>query len=183
MFAFDVRKFSGQHSDFAILTVPSVSSGNRFLEIRGSQGRRQALQPLYFGNQPLDFRQSNKRREDPLQLKSLKEKQETEEAKRFKGPAPIAKLQRPGGSTLSFRTLMTGVWDYDHHGKLVFDQKLKDRRQGYITFGKNALVVSISFYIEHVAIGTVAHPHRYISGQKLLKLSTGIAELTLIMLL
>ncbi|KAI4955654.1 hypothetical protein J4E91_001515 [Alternaria rosae] len=141
VFAFDVRKFSGQYNDFAILTIPSVSSGNRFLEIRGSQGRRQALQPLYFGNQPLDFRQSNKRREDPLQLKSLKEKQETEEAKRFKGPAPIAKLQRPGGSTLSFRTLMTGVWDYDHLGKLVFDQKLNDRRQGYITFGKNALVI------------------------------------------
>lgn len=182
MFAFDVRKFSSQHNDFAILTVPSVSSGNRFLDIRGSQGRRQALQPLYFGNQPLDFRQSNKRREDPLQLKSLREKQEIEEAKRFKSPAPIAKLQRPGGSTLSFRTLMTGVWDYDHLGKLVFDQKLKDKRQGYITFGKNALVVGISFYIEHVNANTAAYPHRFTSGQRPPKPSTGIAELILIML-
>lgn len=84
---------------------------------------------------------------------------------------------------MSFRTLMTGVWDYDHLGKLVFDQKLKDKRQGYITFGKNALVVGISFYIEHVNVSTDAYPHRFTSGQKPPKPSTGIAGLILIMLL
>jgi hypothetical protein len=38
---------------------------------------------------------------------------------------------------------MTGVWDYDRLGKLVFDQKFKDERNGFITFGKSALVVSL----------------------------------------
>jgi hypothetical protein len=74
--------------------------------------------------------------------------QEREEAERSKlgSQASTLKLQRPSGlSTLSFRTLMTGVWDYDRLGKLVFDQKFKDKRNGFITFGKSALVVSLFF--------------------------------------
>jgi hypothetical protein len=161
VFAFDIRKFpshnrfTGQTNYFAILTLPSASSGKLFLQLHGSQGQRKALQPLYFRNprdqrnHPLEFRRSNTRELDPLKIKSLQEKQEAEEAKRSKlgSQAPVTRLERPGGSTLSFLTLMTGVWDYDGLGRLVFDQKFKDGRRGYITFGKNTLVVSVSLYL------------------------------------
>lgn len=42
---------------------------------------------------------------------------------------------------MSFQTLTTGVWNHDEHGTLVFDQKLKDLRPGYITFGGTAMVI------------------------------------------
>jgi hypothetical protein len=37
--------------------------------------------------------------------------------------------------------MMTGVWSYDHSGRLIFDQKFADLRPGSVTFGKYALVV------------------------------------------
>jgi hypothetical protein len=142
--AFDIRKYGGHNGrdHYALLTIPSTSNGNRFLQRYGSQGRRAALKPVQFQGQRLDFRQNNKQ-PDPLKIKSL---QEVEEAMRIKigSQAPIEKLERPSGrSTLSFRALMTGVWEYDRLGKLEFDQKFKDARKGFITFGKSALVVSI----------------------------------------
>ncbi|CAO2656156.1 Nn.00g049590.m01.CDS01 [Neocucurbitaria sp. VM-36] len=55
--------------------------------------------------------------------------------------APAAQTPRSSKQTLSFKTLMTGVWEYDYMGKLVFDQKFKDMRSGYVTFGNTALVL------------------------------------------
>ncbi|KAL1800749.1 hypothetical protein ACET3X_001091 [Alternaria dauci] len=142
--AFDIQKYGGHHGKlhFAILTIPSTSKANQFLQLYGSRGRRVALRTLEFQGQRLVFQQSNRPGQpDPLKVKSLQEREETERSK-LGNQASIIKLERPSGrSTLSFRTLMTGVWDYDRLGKLVFDQKFKDKRNGFITFGKNALVI------------------------------------------
>jgi hypothetical protein len=58
-------------------------------------------------------------------------------------PTPSAR------STFPFQSLMTGVWEYDHHNKLIFDKKFKDRRQGCVTFGKSALVVYLRIAVHH----------------------------------
>lgn len=36
---------------------------------------------------------------------------------------------------------MTGIWSFEDPGKPVFDQKYRDPRQGFVTFGRSALVV------------------------------------------
>ncbi|KAG9191768.1 hypothetical protein G6011_10502 [Alternaria panax] len=142
--AFDIQKYGGHNGKpyHATLTIPSTSKGAQFLKQHGSLGRRKALQPLEFQGQRLDFRIDNKPGQpDPLKIKSLQEREEAERSK-MGSQTPIMKLERPSGrSTLSFRTLMTGVWDYDHLGKLVFDPKFKDGRKGFVTFGKSALVI------------------------------------------
>lgn len=146
--AFDIQKYGGHNGKphFAILTIPSTAKGNKFLQLYGSRGRRVALQSLEFQGQRLVFQLSNRPGQpDPLKVKSLQEREEAERSK-LGSQASTLKLERPSGrSTLSFCTLMTGVWDYDRLGKLVFDQKFKDERNGFITFGKSALVVSLFF--------------------------------------
>ncbi|CAN9119100.1 unnamed protein product [Alternaria alternata] len=142
--AFDIQKYGGHNGKphFAILTIPSTAKGNKFLQLYGSRGRRVALQSLEFQGQRLVFQLSNRPGQpDPLKVKSLQEREEAERSK-LGSQASTLKLERPSGrSTLSFRTLMTGVWDCDRLGKLVFDQKFKDKRNGFITFGKSALVI------------------------------------------
>ncbi|EFQ92511.1 hypothetical protein PTT_10351 [Pyrenophora teres f. teres 0-1] len=137
---FEIRKFRGHNGrSYAILTVPSTGNGNRFLQQYGSRGRQVPLRTMVFQGQHLTFRMNNKPGQpDPLKVKSLQEK---EAAMRSKMGSQAPKPQTSGRSTLAFQTLMTGVWDYDNLGKLSFDQKLKDRRQGYVTFGKSALVL------------------------------------------
>ncbi|KAF1839743.1 RdRP-domain-containing protein [Decorospora gaudefroyi] len=139
---FEIRKFNGRNArPYAILTVPSVAGGTRFLQYHGSRGRGTALMPLVFRGKVLVFQKSNKPGQpEPLKIRTLQEK---EAAMRSKMGTQATTVQTPRSSrsTLAFLSLMTGVWNYDHLGKLFFDQKFKDRRQGYITFGKTALVV------------------------------------------
>jgi hypothetical protein len=139
---FEIRKFRGQNGKaFAILTVPNITGGNTFLQYHGSRGRTVALDPLVFRGQVLVFQRSNRPGQpEPLKVRTLQEKEAAMRSK-MGNQAPAAHALRSARSTLSFQTLMTGVWDYDHLGKLVFDQNFKDRRQGYVTFGKIALVV------------------------------------------
>ena len=49
--------------------------------------------------------------------------------------------ERSSQPTFAFESLSTGVWDYDLMGRLVFDPKFRDLRQGYVTFGNAALVL------------------------------------------
>ena len=77
---------------------------------------------------------------DPLKVRTLQEK-EAAMRSMMGSQAPKLQTSRYGRSTLSFQTLMTGIWDYDDFGRHVFDQKFKDQRQGYVTFGKSALVL------------------------------------------
>ncbi|KAF1936008.1 RdRP-domain-containing protein [Clathrospora elynae] len=139
---FDIRKHRGQNGQsFAILTVPSINNGNAFLQYHGNRGRGAALLPLVFRGQALIFRRSNRAGQpEPLKIRTLQEKEASMRAKMGK-QAPVVQATRLSRYTLSFQTLMTGLWDYDRMGKLVFDQKFKDQRQGYVTFGKSSLVV------------------------------------------
>jgi hypothetical protein len=54
---------------------------------------------------------------------------------------PNATVSQSSERKFPFLSLATGIWDYDHLGKLIFDSKFKDHRVGTITFGKSALVV------------------------------------------
>lgn len=66
-----------------------------------------------------------------------------EEEMRVKPSSRGPNAQAPGPSQpiFKFQTMMTGLWDYSQAGKLVFDQKFKDPRSGFVTFGKSALVL------------------------------------------
>jgi hypothetical protein len=148
---FEIRKYHGHNGrPFAILTVPSTSSGNRFLQYYGSRGRQVPLHSLIFRGQPLTFCKNNKPGQpDPLKIRSLQEKDATMRSKMGK-QAPTAYASQASQSTLSFSTLATGVWDYDALGALSFQEKYKDRRQGYVTFGKSSLVVSSQFHMSKI---------------------------------
>ena len=139
---FDVRKYRAHNGQsYAILTVPDTIKGNTFLQYYGSRGRQVPLVSLVFQGQPLTFRVNNKPGQpDPLKIRTLQEKEASMRAK-MGSQAPVAHISRAGRSTLPFQTLMTGVWDYDDLDRLAFDQKYKDKRQGYVTFGKSSLVL------------------------------------------
>lgn len=142
--AFEVRKYRGQNGhSFAILTVPSTAKGNRFLQWYGSRGRQVPLYKLFFQGQLLTFRMNNKPGQpDPLKLRSLQEKDAAMRSK-MGSQAPAVQASQAGRSTLSFSALTTGVWDYTVLGALSFQEKYKDKREGYVTFGKSSLVVSL----------------------------------------
>lgn len=61
-------------------------------------------------------------------------------AKQVRQP-PTARHDSSSRSIFPIHCLMTGVWGYDHLGKLIFDQKFKDMRTGSVTFGKYALMI------------------------------------------
>jgi hypothetical protein len=140
--AFEIIKLRSRNGQpFAILTVPDITHGNAFLQFHGSHGRGVALVPLVFRGRALVFQRSKTRgHPTPLKIRTLQEKDAAMRSK-IGNQAPTAPNPRSSRSTLSFQTLTTGVWDYDQFGKLVFDQKFRDKRQGYVTFGKTALVV------------------------------------------
>lgn len=145
--AFDIRKHNTHKGrPFAILTVPSTSNGNRFLQYYGSRGRQAPLHSLVFQGQALTFCKNNKPGQpDPLKIRTLQEKDAAMRSK-MGSQAPTAQASQADQSTLSFSALMTGVWDYTTLGTLSFQEKYKDKRQGYITFGKSSLVVSFSIH-------------------------------------
>ncbi|ENI03580.1 hypothetical protein COCC4DRAFT_51488 [Bipolaris maydis ATCC 48331] len=140
--AFDIRKHNSHKGQpFAILTVPSTSNGNRFLQYYGSRGRQVPLHSLVFQGQALTFCKNNKPGQpDPLKIRSLQEKDAAMRSK-MGSQAPTAQASQAGRSTLPFSALMTGVWDHTTLGTLSFQEKYKDKRQGYVTFGKSSLVV------------------------------------------
>lgn len=143
---FEIRKYRSHNGNsFAILTVPTTTNGNRFLQLYGSRGRQIPLRTLEFQGHPLTFRMSNKPGQpDPLKLRSLQEKDAAMRSK-MGSQAPAVQNSRASRSTLSFSALMTGVWHYSVLDALSFQEKYKDRRQGYVTFGKSSMVVSFSF--------------------------------------
>ncbi|KAH7378776.1 RNA dependent RNA polymerase-domain-containing protein [Pyrenochaeta sp. MPI-SDFR-AT-0127] len=140
--AFEVRKFRGKNGrPFAILTVANPTRGNSFLQFHGSRGRQNPLEQLTFRGEALRCQLSNRPGQpEPLKVRTLQEKEEVMRAKMVK-QGSTAQIPRSSQPTLSFQTLMTGVWDYDKMGQLVFDQKFKDERNGFVTFGNAALVL------------------------------------------
>jgi hypothetical protein len=133
--AFDVVKKLG--FDFALLTVANSVSGRDFLQRYGPRGH----QSLIFRSVRLNCKVSNRRGQpEPLKVIALLQKEEELRSRRI---GEAASSNSPGSSQPVFRflTLMTGVWSYDHLGKLVFDEKFKDLRAGSVIFGKTALVI------------------------------------------
>jgi hypothetical protein len=133
--AFDVVKKQG--FDFAILTIANSVSARNFLQRYGPRGH----QFLLFRSIRLHCKASNRRGQpEPLKVIALLQKEEELRSRQF-GSASSSKT--PGSSQPVFRflTLMTGVWNYDYQGKLIFDQKFKDLRAGSITFGRTTLVI------------------------------------------
>ncbi|KAF1843754.1 RdRP-domain-containing protein [Cucurbitaria berberidis CBS 394.84] len=135
--AFEVKKCCEfKARPFAILTVANETNGKTFLQHYSGRDN----QALTLRGERLKFKLSNKPGQpDPIKIKTLYEK-EAAIRTRLSKQAP-EQVQRSSQFTLPFQTLMTGVWDYDLVGKLVFDQKFKDTRHGYITFGKAGLVI------------------------------------------
>ncbi|KAF1929053.1 RdRP-domain-containing protein [Didymella exigua CBS 183.55] len=127
--AFDIFKKSGNH--WALLTVASEVNGNRFIKHFQTQER------LVYQGRHLKCKKSNKKAE-ALKIMSLLDKEDElrKKAVKLSNPRP-----QPSQPHFSFTTMMTGVWDYDGLGNLVFDQKYKDPRRGTIIFGKTALVI------------------------------------------
>lgn len=142
--AFEVKKLRAQQSGyhFAIITVANISNGNNFLQYYGSRGSRQPpLLSLVFQGETLRFQKSNRSGQPaPLTIRTLQEKEDVMRAKL--GSRVLSSLPlHSSRSTLSFQTLMTGVWEYGRDGELIFDQKSEDVRQGYVTFGGTAMVI------------------------------------------
>ncbi len=85
----------------------------------------------------LRFQKSNRPGQpDPLKIKTLREKEEHMEKN-----ISTTQIKPSSQPTLSFQALMAGVWEVGLQGGLYFDPSFRDSRQGYITFGKSALVL------------------------------------------
>jgi hypothetical protein len=145
--AYDI--FKKQGNNWAILTVANPENGRKLVACYGNQGRQQYgnqhKQQLLFQSRILNCKISNKKGQpEALKVVSLLQKEEDMKAKRTNPTHTHTQTTQTADSAqprFPFQTLTTGVWDYDHHNKLVFDQKFKDLRQGYISFGKSALVI------------------------------------------
>ncbi|XPS68550.1 RNA-directed RNA polymerase [Ascochyta lentis] len=129
--AYDIFKKPG--NQWALLTVAREENGERF--IRHFQTRAK----LVLKGRYLRCKKSNKKGQpEALKVMSLLNKEENMTKKPLKPSLPTSELSQPH---FSFLSMTTGVWDYDHLGKLVFDQKYQDHRRGTIIFGKTALVI------------------------------------------
>ena len=135
--AFEVAKPSGR--PYAFLTVSDVAKGNLFLQAYGSLVGGLALTALTFRGRLLTIRRG-KGVPDALMISALQDKEESLRAKRM-SRVPFSQRAQGAQPTLSFTTLMTGVWEYDHQETLMFDQKFKDVRAGWVTFGRRALML------------------------------------------
>jgi hypothetical protein len=133
--AFDVFKKQGVR--WAIVTVAKPENGQKFLENFGGKGG----EPLVFHGRSLNCKVSNKvGQPEPMKVISLLEKEQalsTRHTTNHSSSHTSTKSQ----PIFLFTSLLTGVWNYDHHGKLVFDKKFKDMRGGSVIFGKTALVI------------------------------------------
>jgi hypothetical protein len=133
--AYDVFKKQGVR--FATVTVANPANGQKFLDRYGPRARP----PLSFGFIALNCKRSNKPGQPaPLKVVSLLQKEEEYRSRRLNQPS-TAGASGSSQPIFPFTTLMTGIWDYDHRGTLLFDQKFKDMRTGSITFGRHALVI------------------------------------------
>jgi hypothetical protein len=138
--AFDV--FKKVRTEWAILTVGNADKGAKFLAHYGNRGS----QLLLFRSAALICKKSNRKGQpEPLKVVSLLQKEENMKAK-LHSKVSLSQTAGSAQATLPFQTLMTGVWDYDHRGELIFDQKFKDQRHGHVTFGKSMFVI----YLENV---------------------------------
>jgi hypothetical protein len=111
--AFDV--FKKVRNEWAILTVANADKGAKFLAHYGNRGS----QLLFFQSAALSCKQSNRRGQpEPLKVVSLLQKEEDMQAK-LHSKVSLSQTAGSAQATLPFQTLMTGVWDYDHHGELT----------------------------------------------------------------
>lgn len=127
--AFDVRKKTGDH--WAIATVASEVNGTRFIK------HFQVQEKLLLNGRELRCKKSN-RKAEALKIMSLVDKEEEMRKKLLKPSLPKPQPSRPH---FDFIKMVTGVWNYNNLGRLVFDQKYQDHRRGTVIFGKTALVV------------------------------------------
>ncbi|KAF2130133.1 RdRP-domain-containing protein [Dothidotthia symphoricarpi CBS 119687] len=132
--AFDV--FKQAKNNWATITVANFHNGQRFLNNYGRGNHS-----LVFRFKTLRCRRSNRPGQpEALKVIALLHKEEEMRVK-HSSRGPNTPTPGPSQPTFKFQTLMTGLWDYDRMGKLVFDQKYKDPRSGFVTFGKFALVL------------------------------------------
>jgi hypothetical protein len=113
------------------VTVAKEVNGNQFIM------HFQTRERLVYQGRQLRCKKSNKKAE-ALKIMSLLDKEDELRRKAVKSLVPRPQLSQPH---FNFTRMMTGVWDYDDLGKLCFDQKYKDPRQGTMIFGKTALVI------------------------------------------
>lgn len=100
--------------------------------------------PLIFQGESLRFQRSNRPGQpDALKLRTLQEEEDGLSAN-LSGKVSTTQYAYAARATLPFATLVTGVWEYDHRARLIFDLKYKDLRQGHVTFGRKALVLYAS---------------------------------------
>jgi hypothetical protein len=129
--AYDIFKQSG--AQWAILTVAREANGSLFIK------HYQFQEKLVLKGRILRCKKSNRKGQpEALKVVSLLEKEENMRLKSTKPSLPKAQLAQPH---FAFLGMMTGVWDYDRLGSLIFDQKYQDHRRGTIIFGRTALVV------------------------------------------
>ncbi|KAF2259955.1 rna-dependent rna polymeras-like protein [Lojkania enalia] len=129
---FDVIKNPDKR--FATITIADENKAQSFLTRCGSH---QARHRLHYRGAPLTFVKSNLRGQpDALKVRVLLREEEEWRAKGSESVAANLTLPR-----FHFASLATGIWTYDKHGRLTFDQKYYDPRDGTITFGRNAMVI------------------------------------------
>lgn len=140
--AFDVRKRLGYNRAF--ITVANAEKAQQFLNRYGVRYGRRCPKPLKFKSMELICKKSNnKGQPEPIHVNALLIKEGEMRAKKM-NQLSTPKAPQSTQPIFQFQTLMTGVWEYDHLHKLVFDQKFKDERQGSVTFGKNSLVIFLN---------------------------------------
>ena len=127
--AYDIFKKHG--NKWALLTVAKEVNGNRFLE------HFQFKEKLLIQGRCLKLKKGNKKAE-ALKVLSLLDKEEDMRKKPLKPSLPRSQQSQPH---FKFTSMMTGVWNFDSLGNLVFNQKYQDHRRGTIIFGRMALVI------------------------------------------
>lgn len=137
--AFEIFKKVGNR--WAIITIADAGNAQKFLLKHGGPI---PLTPLVFRSTQLRCQKSrNKGQPDMVKLNALRERERTLRAKRIK-QALAAVSSQPSSPIFPFISFQNGVWEYDHLGKLVFDSKYKDVREGAVTFGKSVLVIYLA---------------------------------------
>lgn len=132
IFAYDVFKKPG--FNWALVTVATEAKGSRFLQ------HFRVREQLVLKGRLLKCKKSNKKAE-PLKVIALVQKEDDLHQQKKKSAKPALPKSQLSQPHYAFHSMATGVWDYDRHGKLLFDQKYQDHRQGTIIFGRTALVI------------------------------------------
>lgn len=128
--AFDVFKQVG--SDWAILTVAKYKNGEIFLaQHRG----------LYFHSKTLHCSISKtKTQSSALKLSALLDKELDLQLRRIQRPL-TTHAPEPTRARFEFQSLINGVWSYDTSGRMRFNRRYTNERQGVVIRGKKALVI------------------------------------------